>query len=290
MNVVDKPVMVLYADGVENYEEPAKHGSTAIFFAPLAKEFGDSNRQKMNVSDKPTVRVPYADEVKLMRNRQSAEALPFFFPEPLAKESGDSAVKFGGPSKPNNNIWLMVMTMLVDGVGVHEDSAHCRGSKFGGPAQKNVICNTLNFLLHSLSPLPFFIPPSGIELDLDAYVNDLSPRQPTKRALCKDQISLITAAQSTSTSASSTKISMYTNKRNAISSPAKGAMASSISYNSSHGDDNSVLPPSTLYIQPGVDCKIAFDNALGKTELLQAAKDAAQWSLIAPLDQLVDEE
>jgi hypothetical protein len=38
MNVVDKPVTVLCADGVKNYEEPAKHGSSIVFFlAPLAK-------------------------------------------------------------------------------------------------------------------------------------------------------------------------------------------------------------------------------------------------------------
>ncbi len=32
MNAIDKPVMVLYADGVKNNEELAKHGSSAIFF------------------------------------------------------------------------------------------------------------------------------------------------------------------------------------------------------------------------------------------------------------------
>ncbi len=86
------------------------------------------------------------------------------------------------------------------------------------------------------------------------------------------------------------KMSMYTNKRIAISSPAKGAMASSIWYNSSCGDDHSALPPSTLHIQPGVDCKIAFDNVLGKNELQWAAKDAAWRLFMAPLNQLVDDE
>jgi hypothetical protein len=109
-----------------------------------------------------------------MRNRQIVEVLPGFFSALLAKELDDSVVKFGGPCKPISSIWLMVMTMLVDGAGVHEDSAQCRGSKLSGPAGKNVIINTLNFLLHSFSPLPSFIPPSGIELDFDAYVNDPS--------------------------------------------------------------------------------------------------------------------
>jgi hypothetical protein len=243
MNVSDKlAVTVQYDDEVETYEEPAKHGSSAVFFMPLAKKIGDSD------------------------------------------------VKFSGPCKPNSNIWSMVMTVLVDGAGVHEDSAHCRGSKLGGTAGKNVIGNTLNFLLHSLSPLLSFVPPSGIKLDLNAYVNDPTSHQPTKKAHCGDQILLVTAARSTSTSASPPKNSMYTYKRAAISYPAKGAMASSVSYDSSRRSNHSVLPPSTLHIQPGVDRKIAFDNALGKNELQQAANDAAWRSLMAPHDQLVEEE
>jgi hypothetical protein len=102
---------------------------------------------------------------------------------------------------------------------------------------------------------------------------------------------LVIAARSMSTSASPNKISMYTNKKTTISSPAKGAMASSVSYTSSCKDDHSVLPLSTHHIQPGINRKIAFDNALGKNELLYwAAKDPVWWSLMAPLDQLVDEE
>jgi hypothetical protein len=102
-------------------------------------------------------------------------------------------------------------------------------------------------------------------------------------------MSLVTAAHSTSTTASPPKKSMYTNKRSAISSPAKGAMALSILNNSSCREDHPVLPPSTFHICPGIDHKIAFDNALGKNELQQVAKKAAQ-SLLAPVDQLVDEE
>ncbi len=50
-----------------------------------------------------------------------------FFSAPLAKKLGDFAVKFGGSCKPNSNIWSMVTAMLVDGAGVHEGSAYCRG-------------------------------------------------------------------------------------------------------------------------------------------------------------------
>ncbi len=66
---------------------------------------------------------------------------------------------------------------------VYEDSAHCRGSKLGGTAGKNVIRYTLNFLLHLSYPLLSFVPRSGIELDLNACVNDPSSLQPTKKAL-----------------------------------------------------------------------------------------------------------
>jgi hypothetical protein len=127
-----------------------------------------------------------------MRNRQSAKALRFFLAL-LAKESCDSAVRFVELCKPNSNIWSMVTTLLVDGVGVHEDSAQCRGSKLGGDAGKNVISNSLNFLLHSLPPLLSFVPPSGIELDPDAYMNDPSSCQPMRKVLCGDQMLFVTA-------------------------------------------------------------------------------------------------
>jgi hypothetical protein len=64
MNIVDKPVTVLYADGVKTNEEPAKCKKLRFFPAPLAKELGDSSVQKMNVSDEPEVTVPYDDKVK----------------------------------------------------------------------------------------------------------------------------------------------------------------------------------------------------------------------------------
>jgi hypothetical protein len=97
---------------------------------------------------------------------------------------------------------------------------------------KNVISNTFNIDQY-LPPLLSFVPPSEIELDLDEYVNDPASCQSTKKALCGDQVLLVTVARSTSTSASPKNISMYTNKRTAISSPTKGAMALFISNTSS---------------------------------------------------------
>jgi hypothetical protein len=97
-----------------------------------------------------------------------------------------------------------------------------------------------NVLNKSLSPS--FVSPYGIELDLDAYVNDPASRQPTKKALCEDQMLLVTAAQSASTSASPARVSLYSNKRTAISSPAKGGMAPPNLIPPSHGNNQPVFP------------------------------------------------
>ncbi len=192
-----------------------------------------------------------------MRNRWSAEALPFFL-SLLATELDDTAVKSGGLCKPTVDVWLVVTTLFVDGVGVHEDLAQCRGSTnflqtqvattLGGTVGvergKNDISNTFNIdqYLHCLLS---FVPPSGIESDLDAYVNDPASHQPMKKALCRDRMSLITATRSTSTS---TSPKMYTNKRTAISSPAKGAMASCISNTSLPREDHSLLVTSHIMV------------------------------------------
>jgi hypothetical protein len=65
---------------------------------------------------------------------------------------------------------------------------------------------------------------AGIEFDLDEYVNDPASHQPSKKALCADQRSLVTAAQSSSSSISPKQISIYSNKRNALSYPTKDGM------------------------------------------------------------------
>jgi hypothetical protein len=67
---------------------------------------------------------------------------------------------------------------------------------------------------------------AGIECDLDKYMNDPASRQPTKKSLCADQTPLVTAAQSSFSSISPKQISIYSNKHNPLSSPAKGGMLS----------------------------------------------------------------
>ncbi len=76
-----------------------------------------------------------------------------------------------------------------------------------------------NVITKSLSPA--FVSPLGIELDVDVYVNNPASCHPTKKALCGDQMLLVTAAWSTFTSASPAQMSLYSNKRTAFHPPQK---------------------------------------------------------------------
>jgi hypothetical protein len=133
-------------------------------------------------------------------------------------------------------------------------------------ASRNLGAKIVNNKSLSLS----LVSPSMIELDLDAYVKDPNLRQPTKKALCGDQVLLITAARSASTSASPTQISLYSNKRTTISSPAKSGSAS----------HKSNLP-SVGHFPPGVTQTTAFDTALGKLEIQWDPDNASQKLLMA---------
>jgi hypothetical protein len=59
------------------------------------------------------------------------------------------------------------------------------------------------------------------EDDLKEYSLDPSSRQPTKKAFCGDESSMVTAAVSTTSAASPAGASRYTKKRVALTSPAK---------------------------------------------------------------------
>ncbi len=134
------------------------------------------------------------------------------------------------------------------------------------------------------SLLPSFVSPYGIELDLDAYVNDPASRQPTKKALSEDQTSLVTAARSTSTSASPTRVSLYSNKRTAMSSPPKGGMAPPIFIPPPRRNDRQpVFPLQKFRIPPSVNRKKVFDASLGMQEIQQEADDAARRTQMALL-------
>jgi hypothetical protein len=211
-----------------------------------------------------------------------------FFSVPLAKELGDSAVKFGGSCKPNNNIWSMVTAVLVDGAGVHEDSAYCRGSKLGGTSEKNVISNTLNFLLHSLSLLLSFVPLSGVKFDLDVYVNNPLPASKQRKPSVgtRSFLSLLPGLHLPPLL-----------PRNLACIPTREPLSHPPQKVQWHWLYCTILPGEMTIqffpVQPSIFnqaliCKIAFDNAIGNNELQQAAVDAARRLLMAPIDQLVD--
>ena len=66
-------------------------------------------------------------------------------------------------------------------------------------------------------------PPLGASSDLATYIRNPMSRQPSKKAYQGvNAASTVTAAFSTSSATSPTRSSIYTNKRNALASPAKG--------------------------------------------------------------------
>jgi hypothetical protein len=145
-----------------------------------------------------------------------------------------------------------------------------------------------NVINKSLSPS--FVSPFGIELDLDVYVNNPASCQPTKKALCGDQMLLITATWSTSTSTSPSQVSLYSNKRTAISSLAKGGMALPKLNCPSRGNNQPVIPLPTFRIPTSIDQKKAFNALLGMQEL-QRDTDNVAWRLLMDLfDKLVDKK
>jgi hypothetical protein len=128
---------------------------------------------------------------------------------------------------------------------------------------------------------------AGIECDLDKYVNNPASCQPSKNALCADQTLLVTAAQSSSSSISPKQISIYSNKCNALSSPAKGGM---LSHNiPCRRGQPQRIPPATAQITPKADLKEVFDDALEPQEAQWEAERSARKEWMAPYKKLVDD-
>jgi hypothetical protein len=183
----------------------------------------------------------------------------------LAEELGGTAVRVEKINKLDNSVGLFLAEPFADGAKHYEEKEKLRSSAVfsqtplaeksgdlaGVGGRKNVNNNTSNHDKYSSSSLSF-VPPSGIELDLDAYMNDPASCQPTKKALCGDQMPLITAAQATSTSRSPTRLSMYTNKKTAISSTKKAVMVSSTTNMPSYRNVKPIIPIPTDQIPPAL--------------------------------------
>jgi hypothetical protein len=152
---------------------------------------------------------------------------------------------------------------------------------------------TTNFSPHFSRFFHAALPTSMLQLRLNwilrrMYVNDPDSRQPTKKALCEDQSLLVTAAQSSTSSTYPVQISMYTKKRTALSSPAKGGMTLT-SKNPPQGDaqPRTVLPTSRNKTSNAR--KKAFDNALENKKFQRDVEITARRVMMAPFDKFVKE-
>jgi hypothetical protein len=246
-----------------------------------------------------------------MRNRANAEALPIFYQlswlrnhavllkEKKAKENSPSHDKYLSLSPSPKGFGTTAIMEVDEGKKIydkpcqHGSSANSPpapldkglGSFAGGEKKKHENNNTSShdkYVFPSLSLKML----AGIKLDLDAYVNDPASRQLSKKALCADQMSLVTAAQLSSSSTSPKCISIYNNKRTALSSPAKGGISSQNL--PCGGGQPQGIPPVRAQITPKADLKEAFDNALEVQETQWEAERTARKANMAPYNRLVD--
>jgi hypothetical protein len=135
-----------------------------------------------------------------------------------------------------------------------------------------------------LSLVPPFIGDQG---DLDANISDSALHQPIKKAFRGGQALLVTAALSTSASASPARISIYTNKRSALASPAKGKI--SISKNIKKAPQRSLEASLEQVIKDGestyLSRKMAFDRSLGIHDLFgKPRKNLGGYSWLLVID------
>ena len=103
------------------------------------------------------------------------------------------------------------------------------------------ITNDPNDNKYSSQSLSFVLPFIGNGGYLDAYISNPAMGQSTKKTFRGSQAVCVTAALLTSTSASPTRISIYTNKSSALASPANGRV--SISRNGENAPQSSLEVP-----------------------------------------------
>jgi hypothetical protein len=176
------------------------------------------------------------------------------------------------------------LTSFPPSVGLAMDPAITVDTTNRAKNSNNQKHSSLPFSLVLLSLIP---PPVGDGSNLDAYIRDPALRQPTKTSFR----SASTAAFSTSSSASPTRISMYTaNKRTALESPAKGGapipkdveMMSRKSLGSPMEETRKEKETESPYA--------TFDRSLDEQDLLRESEKVAWRLLMDPIDKIIDEE
>jgi hypothetical protein len=100
--------------------------------------------------------------------------------------------------------------------------------------------------------------------------------------------SKVTAAFSTSSSASPARISMYTNKRTALSSPAKGRAP--VPKDVETVSRKSLGAPMEETRKETESPYTAFDHSLDEQDLLRESKKVVRRLLMDPIDKIIDEE
>jgi hypothetical protein len=118
------------------------------------------------------------------------------------------------------------------------------------------------------------------EEDLKDYSLNPTTRQPTKKAFCGEKNSLVTAALLTTTAVSPARVSIYTNKRAALASPAK------LGTKQQKGKGNH--PASK--ISPSAERKQEFDRTMEEMECSREEYKTTRKAKIAPLEHLVNKE
>ncbi len=164
-------------------DSPADRTTPAeVAAAILMKPPPGCTRMKTKLGIMPTTRTTLFADEKKPYEKPALRVITAVFLALSAKELSDSAMV------QKVNVSVSVGSM-VPALGSDEMRVYDVATDLGA---KNVI--------KLISPA--FVSPSGIELDLDVYVNNPASCQPTKKALCGDQMSLVTAAWSTPTSIS----------------------------------------------------------------------------------------
>jgi hypothetical protein len=144
-------------------------------------------------------------------------------------------------------------------------------------------------LVFSLVLLSLIPPPVGDGSNLDAYIRYSALRQPTKKFLCSTNASsLVTAAFSTSSFASPTRISMYTNKRTALASPAIGGAP--IPKDVETMSHKSLGAPMEETRKEKESPYATFDRSFDEQDLLRESKKVAWRLLMDPIEKIIDEE
>ncbi len=141
----------------------------------------------------------------------------------------------------------------------------------------------------SLAPPSLFPPPLGNGGDLDAYIRDPASRQPTKKSFSGIHASLVTAALLTSSSASPARISIYTNKKSALASPAK-AGGVSIHKGAETVSRRPLCAPMGDVMKEAEHGYAAFDRSLDHQDLLRESNRVAWRLSMDPIDQLINKE